>query len=78
MLNIERIMSDYHSIVLNFVVLVTYMQVKHKKCADAKALVPIDRSISMDPDCSICRAHLRRLYFQHFFTAIACVSCFVF
>ena len=37
---IERIMGDYHSIALNLVILVTYMEWKHRKCAGAKALVP--------------------------------------
>ena len=29
-------------------------EVEHKRCADAKALVPIGRSIQLDPDCSTC------------------------
>ena len=46
---------------------VTYMQnVKHKRCANVKTLSFIDRSISMNSDCSICRAHLRKLYFNTF------------
>ena len=36
---IEKIMSDYHSIVLNLVILVTYMKWKHRKCANVKTLV---------------------------------------
>ena len=52
--NIEKSMGDYHSLLWNLVVLVRYMQVEHKKCAGAKALVPIGRSIQLDPDCSTC------------------------
>ena len=75
---IERSMSDYHSLLWNLVILVRYMQLKHKKCANVKTLNSIDRFIQLNSDCSICRAHLRRLYFQHSFTAIACVFCSVF
>ena len=75
---IEKIMNDYHFIVLNFVISVTYMQMKHKKYANVKTLISINRFIQINFDCNICRTHLRKLYFQHFFTTIVCVFCFVF
>ena len=58
-------MSDYHSLLWNLVILVRYMQLKHKKCANVKTLNSIDRFIQLNSDSNICRAHLRRLYFQH-------------
>ena len=47
-------MSDYHSLLWNLVILVRYMQLKHKKCASVKTLNSIDRFIQLNSDRSIC------------------------
>ena len=61
--HIERFMNNYYSLFWNFVLFVTYMQLKHKKCANVKTLISIDRFIQLNFDCNICRTHLRKLYF---------------
>ena len=73
--DIEKSMNDYYSLFWNFVILVRYTQMKHKKCANVKTLISIDRFIQLNFDCNICRTHLRRLYFQHFFITIVCDFC---
>ena len=79
---IERIMNDYHSIALNLVVLVNYMQMRTQKVCECQntslnknALVLLSSNYI---NWILIATHLRKLYFQHFFTAIVCVICSVF
>ena len=63
--SIERFMSDYHSLLWNLVILVRYMQLKHKKCANVKTLNSIDQFIQLNSDCNICEDCTFNILSQH-------------